>query len=507
MDKLREILRRKHNLVRTVSIILVAGTITSAAMEAKVQIKSSKIPFTQEDLYNNEIFIEQENYDKEHSLIAFMNEDIRKIIENKVGEITLKSLDSIEELTIEGPLSNNYLEDLRQLKNLKTLVINNMEINAMQLEHNQNLTDITFNNCTINNFDKLPNTIKKLQTYRTNVNGNYMAIPYEAEEVSIWASNIRNIIFKNPKQLKSLHIRGEVFIDMKEIAKCSNLENLTIIGCSNVKNPQYLTKLKKLKQLSTLEYGAVWLDKETLEKSNFSKEEKELLGYIIDKLDYAVEYEIPYGETDEEKIRNISIYLLNNMIYDNEQKDISIIQYNEYPFTAVFASGMGVCTNYTCLFQALANRMGLDNYRVIGNNHTWNVVEDKCYDLATLDENPMGIDEYGNIVDLQTLTAMDFFNRNRENALFSYSFDFDKYAQLGYTPENMPVDIQNDIINIGYIKDGDIIQVRRNFKTSTMVMTKGLRITLNLALLMIASHLVVNNAMKNKRNKKLIKHK
>ena len=158
----------------------------------------------EEDLYNNEIFIEQENYDKEHSLIAFMNEDIRKIIENKVGEITLKSLDSIEELIIEGPLSNNYLEDLRQLKNLKTLVINNMEINAMQLEHNQNLTDITFNNCTINNFDKLPNTIKKLQTYGTTVNGNYMAIPYEAEEVSIWASNTRNIIFKNIYVEKSL---------------------------------------------------------------------------------------------------------------------------------------------------------------------------------------------------------------------------------------------------------------------------------------------------------------
>ena len=410
-------------------------------------INKKVIPYTQTDITNNVVFVSELRKIEENYQIKFKNKELYEILKKQLGEnFTINDLRKVRELTIDS-LSNPDLSDLKYLINLKKLTImNTSTINLGDLKYNINLNSLILYASKENNTNELQNNIDYLELIATEITDNDLFIPYNTTSLRIYGTLFDSFNIKNPSNLNFFSYNSFSILDLNCLSNCTNLFNVNISVSPNIKNSHILASLPHLTVLKLDDYAPIWLDKETLNSLNCLDEEtKTSLLLEIDELDKIASSIISKSASDTEKIRAITLNISNRLEYDlnangTEEEAINLaIGYNMTPIVDAL-KGKGVCINYACLFTALANRLGLDNYQDISTNHTWNLVKTngayKGYDITNIDL-PYAVLESNNEIYFNLESDYTtFFNTNQEEQLYFYGFNPEEIPNEGFKGSN-----------------------------------------------------------------------
>ena len=98
--------------------------------------------------------------------------------------------------------------------------------------------------------------------------------------------------------------------------------------------------------------------------NNYSEEEIKLINTKLDEIMAKI---IKEDMTDEEKIKALHDYIINNSKYDSDTE-----LYKKA--TGLLLYGYGNCSAYTDTMSLLLNRLKIPNYRIASEDHTWNLV-------------------------------------------------------------------------------------------------------------------------------------
>ncbi len=78
--------------------------------------------------------------------------------------------------------------------------------------------------------------------------------------------------------------------------------------------------------------------------------------------------------TDEDKIRKVHDYIINNSKYDEDRSDKGLETYKSDIAYGPLIEGYGVCGGYTEAMQLFLEELGIKSYRVSSDEHIWNAV-------------------------------------------------------------------------------------------------------------------------------------
>lgn len=443
--------RKKLKLVKGIVIGTIITTISSSLFFSSKKT-TDFIPYTESELEYLKNFETELKYLEEAENIKFKNKELFDIVSNQVeGELTTQNIKEIKELEITTALINNDLSDLKYLTNLRYLRINENTVDLSCLEFNQNLYSVCFKNCNLYNSHKLPNSIEILYLRESNLMDYTLSVPYNLQTLNLQYSPITKLHFKNPDSLKELYIIGGAFFSVTELLNCNNLKCVNLEHCYDIKNAEFLTELPALEILKLSELASIWLDEYSLDKLPVKGYQKRQIKKYINKLDEIANTLNGENSTDEDKIKNITYYLIDHYDYDHDIYDEKTgydlsVKYNRRPISESFKSDEIICINYTCLFQALANRLNIDSTIITNENHGWNI--------ADFDGVCKGID----------VTNID--NASQEEKILRYKFDIENNQPLysGAIYPKEPVDIDKTIgyVNKTKFEIGDILYVLDN---------------------------------------------
>lgn len=135
-----------------------------------------------------------------------------------------------------------------------------------------------------------------------------------------------------------------------------------------------------------------------------------------------------------DEIRNFHDYIIKTSKYDEKEAEIikNNIDKNLSSNKAynVLINGMGLCGGYTDTMAIFLNRIGVDNFKVANETHTWNVVKlnDQIYHLDVTWDDPVtstGTDML--IYDYFMITTDELKN----NDTLKHNYDTNTYPELG----------------------------------------------------------------------------
>ena len=123
----------------------------------------------------------------------------------------------------------------------------------------------------------------------------------------------------------------------------------------------------------------------------YSEEMMILINYKVDEI-----YKNLYKENADIKdnIKTFHDYIINHTSYDKERADSKIVNYKSDNAYGVLIEGMGLCGGYTDTMALFLEKLGVKNYKVSTNNHTWNrvYVNDKWLHLDLTWDDPISED-------------------------------------------------------------------------------------------------------------------
>lgn len=96
------------------------------------------------------------------------------------------------------------------------------------------------------------------------------------------------------------------------------------------------------------------------------------INYIVkDKISTLIREDM----TNEEKIRIIHDYIINNTEYDTlKTKNITDTTYKSNTAYGVLIQGYGICSGYSDAISIFLNELNISNYKISNNSHIWNLV-------------------------------------------------------------------------------------------------------------------------------------
>ena len=128
---------------------------------------------------------------------------------------------------------------------------------------------------------------------------------------------------------------------------------------------------------------------------------------------------------DKEKIEVIHDYIVNNTTYDKdfcvtEENCVTTSIYNSDTAYGVLFQNNGICSGYTDLMAIFLAKLGIVNYRVTNETHTWNAVmlDDKWYILDVTWDDP--------ISDRDVLSHTYFLITSKEDSLLKETHTYNK---------------------------------------------------------------------------------
>ena len=378
---------------RLAAILLLTGALTVT----EHTLTAPYFDTTINDLINSQAFVTELKEIEETEDLEFTNPALIEQIEQQLGiKIDKNNIKTIYKIKLNLNGEEQSLEDLKYFTNLEDLTIVNGTFNAEDLQYNQSLGDLTVINCAITNTNKLPNSIETLALHATMVTDNLLYIPYNTTFVYIMQSGFNNIHLKNPKTLRYLNIDSNICtIDLTCLEECSDLLKLVIKTCPNVTNAKSLTKLSERCEIVLDDYAPIWLTEEIFNNlKNVNQTNAEEIKQETIYLDNLALELTKDCETDAEKIKAISNFIICNLKYSEAiltespvKEEVAEIL-NAFPIKYAISLDNDfdeVCINYTCLFQALANRSNITSIQLMGDDHTWNQVNNHYLDLTSLD--------------------------------------------------------------------------------------------------------------------------
>lgn len=94
---------------------------------------------------------------------------------------------------------------------------------------------------------------------------------------------------------------------------------------------------------------------------------------------------------DRDIIKGIHDYVINNTKYDKDRSDKKIVKYKSDTAYGALIEGYALCGGYTDAMFIFLDYYGINNYKVISENHIWNAVEidGKWYHLDLTWDDPI----------------------------------------------------------------------------------------------------------------------
>ena len=175
---------------------------------------------------------------------------------------------------------------------------------------------------------------------------------------------------------------------------CPNIKVLRISHCPSVVDLSFIYELPDLQLVELDDCPGVSIElKDYLILNNIDNNISQNDIYAAEQIDKIYNHIIKDGMTDDEKIKAITLYMIDNFEFDEDET----INSNIAPLETMTFKYKGVCAGYAYLADALLCKAGINSYYVVDKDHAWNLIEqdDKYYYLDTtyLDAN----DAYGNI--------------------------------------------------------------------------------------------------------------
>lgn len=201
---------------------------------------------------------------------------------------------------------------------------------------------------------------------------------------------ISNDLLNLPSSIKKININYSYYIDSLDAIPiaCPNIECIIINNCPLISSFDFLKQCRYLKCFYI--NNNAFVSQELVQylngrgiKHNISDDDVE----VANKVESIYNRIINDDMSDYDKIRNITLYIMDNYEYDADYYHISNIK----PIESMLEYKRGVCTGYTYLTSALLSKADIENYQIVNDDHIWNlVVNDKKYyylDVANLDYN------------------------------------------------------------------------------------------------------------------------
>lgn len=203
--------------------------------------------------------------------------------------------------------------------------------------------------------------------------------------------------------------------DIKEIA-----ENQDIL--SNINN--FVHPFNSFKTINTLynEQGEITLEI----TKNYTEED---IKNINNKIDEIIKKEITSDMTNEEKIKKIHNYIINNSKYATEEITKNNNNNNYNTAVGVLLEGYGLCGSYADAMAIFLQRFNINNYKIASDNHIWNLVNisNKWLHLDLTWDDPVTSDGSDK---LEVLFLLITDVRLKELSVKEHNYDENVYLEL-----------------------------------------------------------------------------
>lgn len=101
-------------------------------------------------------------------------------------------------------------------------------------------------------------------------------------------------------------------------------------------------------------------------KKVYNEEQIEFINQYINDF---INKNLNLSMSNYDKIKVFHDYVINNTIYDEENKFESYTAYN------LITSGISICGGYSDIMAIYLNKLGIKNYKITSKNHIWNLIE------------------------------------------------------------------------------------------------------------------------------------
>lgn len=78
--------------------------------------------------------------------------------------------------------------------------------------------------------------------------------------------------------------------------------------------------------------------------------------------------------SDEDKIKEVHNYIINNSRYDSDRSDKNIVNYKSDTAYGTLLQGYSLCGGYTDAMELFLEDMNLKSYKISSENHVWNAL-------------------------------------------------------------------------------------------------------------------------------------
>lgn len=311
--------------------------------------------------------------------------------------------DNYENITYVEITDLENIDIIKKLVNLKEVYIKKV-----------NIEDISF----LNNLSKL----EKVRIYYSKVDLSKINNS-SIRELDIISSYVVNDNFSNlaNSNLKVLDLEGSYVTSIYTLKNVISLEELSLSSISNLRSLEPITYLPNLKMLNFTGSEELVNDKvlDYIRKNNIvgTNYDESQYMYLDEELNKKLDDIIDSLKIEDlseiEKIRKITLYVVDNLSYDEDCGVNNKCEYSDINFNSVLKSlsGKGVCYHYALLTNKLLNRVGIKSYLVSGFTlkglaHEWiNIYLDgKWYGL-----DPTWIDFNGRSTKLNKTGKCDYF--------------------------------------------------------------------------------------------------
>ena len=138
-------------------------------------------------------------------------------------------------------------------------------------------------------------------------------------------------------------------------------------------------------------------------EKNYSENLIQILSAKVDEIYNNI---INDNMSNRDKIKAVHDYIINNTVYD-EEKALEIEKgiVNNYNLSnnayGPLITGKAICSGYTDAMALFLDKMGITNYKISSERHTWNLVklDDKWYHLDLTWDDPKVVNENINLLE------------------------------------------------------------------------------------------------------------
>jgi hypothetical protein len=336
----------------------------------------------QDILFTDDGYLSISNSDDLLIIANYPTAKVLFLMNDIVSDLSIFENNNIKKITFfDCTFNTSYASKLPD--NIETLLIINPNVDIRPMLNN-NLKELELKSVNFNDlsFLKYVNNLESFCIYNSNLEScNGLENLTKAKKIVITYTGIESINeIASLKNLDTLQLDGTYIQDLSMLAN-SKISDLSLNDCLEIDDFKFLEKMPELKTVS-LKNCEMALTNDVVQylnnngiKSTFDKNYLKMQNEI-NKISANI---FDDNMSDREKIRAAVQYVIDNIEYDYSCTDDpdKTYEYNERSLRHAL-DGLGCCTNYANLTQALLHKAGIKSYinQGISNstNHIWNIV-------------------------------------------------------------------------------------------------------------------------------------